>query len=168
MFYRELAGNSLDAYNKMVSKLLDRASKELGLARESLVVRPLRPEDLTGGTTPAWSLNCTSASAWNTVISSVSIADARFVGISGVFHGEATGEATQVLINREASDVRFWDVTPIRSFDTKVGYADDPVTIDQNTTLTVKIYCTTASTLVDFGFFGAVVEKYGILVSPTK
>lgn len=167
MFYKELSGSALDAYNKMVTKLKDRASKELGLPLGELVVRPLRPEDI-GLPNPAWSLNCTDADDWNTVIDGQTIADTRFVGISGVFHAEGAGEATQVKITRESSDVRYWDVTNIRNWDNNTGYADDPVTVDQNTTLSVQIYCTTASTLVNFGFLGAVCEKKGILISPEK
>lgn len=164
MLYPELKGTALDAYNKMVSKLYDKARTELGLEDKNLSFRPLRPEDI-GLANPAWSLNCPTVNAWNTVISGISISDARFVGISGVFHNEAVGEATQVRIKRMGSDIRYWDVTHVRNFDDNIGYADDPVTMDQNTTLTVDIYCTTASTLVDFGFIGAIIEKKGLLVS---
>jgi len=166
MFYPELKGNPLEAYNRMVRKLYERASRELGLTPDDLVLRPLRPEDL-GLSNPAWSLNCTSANAWNDVISTT-VADARFIGISGVYHNEGAGEATQVKISREASDVRYWDITPIRAWENKIGYADDVVTLDQNTSVTISIYCTTASTLTDFAFIGAVVEKKGLLISPEK
>jgi len=165
MFHLELKGVALDAYNKMVRAMVSKASRELGLGEDGLVIRPLRPEDI-GLTAPAWSLNCTSANSWNTVIDSKTIADNRFVGINGVFHAEGAGEATQVKITRKGSVARYWDVTWIRNTQNKIAYADDPIILDQNTTITVEIYCTSASTLTDFGFIGAVVEKRGLLINP--
>jgi len=164
MFHVELKGVALDAYNRMVREMISKATRELGLGADGLVIRPLRPEDL-GLPAPAWSFNLTAPNSWNTAVNTT-IADNRFVGINGIFHNEALGRATQVKITRKGSETRYWDVTWIRDTQNKIAFADDPVIFDQNTSVKIEIYCTTASTLTDFGFLGAVVEKRGMLINP--
>ena len=165
MFYPELRGNPLDAYNRMVAKLYDKAKDELGLSEEELVLRPLRPEDI-GLTIPVWKFTDMSANAWGKVIDNKAIADARFVGICGIFHNETYDKVSQIRIKRMASDVRYWDPMPVLKFEHQTGWADDPVTVDQNTTITVEMYTRTTSTMYEFAFMGAVVEKKGLLVHP--
>jgi len=163
VFYHELKGPALDAYNQTVRKLKEKAMKELGLSESEIVVRPWRPEDL-GSTKTDWSVS-TTADTW-TQVTNTTIADNRFVGITGFYNGEGAGEITQVKITRAGSDTRYWNVIPIRNFQNKTGYADDPVTIDQNTNVTISVNCSTASTITDFDFIGVVVEKRGLLISP--
>ena len=59
MFYPKLEGPALEAYNAAVQTIKQRAIKELNLAQDQIVVRPMRPDDLdltaewtwtTGGT----------------------------------------------------------------------------------------------------------------------
>jgi len=163
-FYPELKGPSLEAYKNMVNVLRTRAMKELNLAAEDVVIRPLRFEDI-GGANPEWTFNCTAADAWNTVVDTT-IDDNRFVGICGVYHNEALTDIHQIKITRKGTTARFWDVIDIRNWQHKTGWSDEPVTIDQNTKLTIEFWVTAASTLTDFKFIGAVAEKRGILISP--
>ena len=164
MFYKELRGTALEAYNSMVSKLYEKAEKELGLPKENLSFRPLRPEDVRFDDA-RWYANLTSTLTWTSVIANKEIADARFVGISGVFNAEAWGRIQQIRIKRMGSDIRYWDVSHIPNYQDKIGYADDPVTIDQNTTVTIDIQGVTTSTSTNWGLIGGVVEKKGLLVS---
>lgn len=168
MFYPELKGNALEAYNTMVTNLRSRARAELKLSDSGIVVRPLRPEDL-GLSNGEWYLNmdASSGSVWNTSdIDAKTVADNRFIGINGVFDNNG-GDVCAVRITREGATAREWDVIDIHNKKHKCGYVDDPVTIDQNTTVTVSLYLGAASTLNNtFGLIGAIAEKRGLLINP--
>jgi len=171
-FYDEFKGKALQAYKEMVAKMVEKAMNEFKASRDQIVVRPLRPTDLGGTdistTAPYWQFGFSGGdAAWSTISASGAvIADNRFVGISGVFHNEAVTDASQVKITRSGSVARYWDTLPIRTFKHKTGFADDPVTIDQNMSLTIQAYSRTASTTNEFGFIGATVEKRGLLINP--
>lgn len=175
-FYPELKGPALEAYRAMISALKAKAMEELQLSADQIVLRDLRPEDF-GSSSADLYYDITAAAAWNTIISAQSIGDNRFIGISGFFMGgsapTATGATgpnppiTQVRITRKGSVARYWHVKPIGNWENKIGYCDDPITADQNTTITIETWdrVNTASQC-NWGFIGAVVEKKGVLVSP--
>jgi len=171
-FYIDLKGRALQAYKEMVYNMLQEAQKQLGLDRSQLVVRPLRVLDLGGTdistTSPEWRFGFSGGdTAWSTISASgATIADNRFVGISGVFHNEAVTDASQVKITKAGKDVRYWNTAVIRHFKHKTGFADDPITIEQNAPITIKAWSRTASTTTDFGFIGATVERRGLLINP--
>lgn len=171
-WYPTLEGPALDAYRKMVSSLVAKASTELNLGMDELVVRDLRPEDIGASSADFyWGLD---AAAWSTPISAQTIADNRFVGINGValfgYRDQTSvgGSAvvSQIRVTRKGSVARYWVTKPVNSFENKVGYCDDPVTVDQNTTITVELWSRLAATVSNFTLLGAVVEKRGILISP--
>jgi len=164
-YYFKLEGNALAAYNKMVHVLIDKAMRELKLPREEVVVRPLRPEDV-GLTTPVWTFNVASANAWNIMINEKIINDNRFVGINGVLYGESgTGAVTQLEITRQGEIKRYWQVQDVNFLEDAAVFFDDPVTVDQNTTITVKGYATAIEADLRLSFLGAVAEKRGLLIS---
>ena len=132
---------------------------------EGLVRRPMRPEDLEF-TNGEWRFTLSSGSAWNTVVSSTVIDDKRYVGIYGVHNNEAVDEVAEMKIVREASDARYWNVQHITGFEDKVGYADDPITIEPNTPVTIQLWGDKATTLTDFSLIGVVVEKAGLVINP--
>lgn len=166
MFYPELKGVALNAYNKMVEKLKFRAMKELGLGQDQLVLRPLRADDL-GFSNPEWYFNPMVATSWNAIISSVTIADNRFIGIYGVYNNEDAGDASQIKVTRAGADTRYWHIQQIEGWQSNVGFADDPFTIDQNTIANIQLYARAASTLTEFQLLGVVVEKKGLLINPS-
>lgn len=168
-WYKELKGPALDAYRKMVSSLMSKAKSELGLSQNELVLRGLRPEDI-GASSPDFYFGLDSA-AWSTLISSQTVNDNRFVGINGVVIGPetalgGTSMVSQLKITRKGSVARYWNTQPIHGFEGKIGYTDDPVTVDQNTTLTVDAWARTAGSIENFSLLGAVVEKRGLLINP--
>jgi len=165
MYYKKLEGPALEAYRAMVAKLKEKAMKELKLGPDEIVIRPLRPEDI-GLSTPEWTFNLSSSGAWNTVIDNKTISDNRFVGINGVLveeSGEMAG--TQVKITRMGQDVRYWQIQGANMTEDSTLYFDDPVTIDQNTTLTVQIYARSTDSDFQLCFLGAVAEKRGVLIA---
>lgn len=168
-FYDEFKGNALAAYKNGVDKLRAKAGGELGLATDGLIIRQLRPEDLgSAAATPWWSLNQTTVNTWTafTAATTATIADNRFCLINGVYFNGGSGSLHQVKITREQSVTRYWVVSPIRGFQSRTGWADDPWTVDQNTVITIEGICSSVSTLTDFDFVGAVAEKRGLLINP--
>jgi hypothetical protein len=148
----------------MVAKLQERAMKELKLPPAEIVVRPLRPEDL-GLSTAEWTFSLTSG-AWATAVNNVSIGDNRFIGINGILveeSGEMAG--TQIKITREGQDVRYWHIQGVNYLQDSMIFFDDPVTMGQNTALTIKIYARATDTDFQCCFLGAVAEKRGVLVA---
>jgi len=162
-FYTTLEGPALEAYRQMVNTLLSKAMKELKLSRDQIVIRQLRPEDI-GLTTAASTFNVAST-GWNTLIDNKTIADNRFVGIHGILIGESgTSVVSQLKVTRMGQDVRYWVIQDINFLESPVIYFDDPVTIDQNTTLTIKGYALATDGEWRCTFLGAVAEKKGLLV----
>lgn len=167
VFYDTFQGVSLAAFNQGVDKLKAKMSREIGLAVDGGIIRPVRPEDL-GSSYPWWQLNQTATNTWTafTGATTYTIADNRFVLINGVYFNGSSRELHQVRITREQSVTRYWDVTPVRGFQNHTGWADDPWTVDQNTVFTMEGICSSVSTLYEFDLIGAVAEKRGILINP--
>ena len=166
-FYDEFKGNALAAYKQGVDKLRAKSGGELGLATNGLIIRQLRPEDL-GSTYPWYENNLTATNTWTafTGCTTDTIADNRFCLINGVYFNGGSGTLHQVKITREQSVKRYWVVSPIRGFQSRTGWADDPWTVDQNTVITIEGICSSVSTLTDFDFVGATAEKRGLLINP--
>lgn len=173
-WYPTLQGPALDAYRKMIAKLKAKATKELNLSETEVVVRDLRPEDL--GASSADFYVGTKATDWLELVSNQTIGDNRFVGINGIQIQDTTSTndlgvelepaISQIKITRKGSVAAYWVVKPVWSFESRVGYTDNPITIDQNTTVTIEAWARTASSLKGFTLLGAVVEKRGLLISP--
>lgn len=161
VYYEKLEGVALDAYRAMLSKLREKAMTELKLNYDQVVTRMLRPEDL-GLSTPVWTFSVSSG--WNTIIDHT-IGDNRFVGIYGILLGESgTSVVTQLKVSRAGEDVRYWQIQDVNFLESPQIYFDDPVTIDQNTVLTIRAYATGTDTDWRCSFLGVVAEKKGLLV----
>lgn len=182
MFYPELKGPALDAYRQMVKKLKATASKELGVSEDELVTRSLRPADIgQNASTPDHYVGLT-ALTWTNIINAQTIADNRFVGICGVSVGSGStaiptlgagadvrnlsSAVDQIRITRKGSVARYWQVKPLVHWAHGTGWVDDPVTVDQNTTITVEGLSRLASSIAGFDLLGVVVEKRGLLINP--
>jgi hypothetical protein len=178
MFYKELAGRALDAYNKMNDKLVAQAEMQLGLSFSAgeLVLRPLLPTDIGLTTTQNWKY-APSATAYNTLVNAT-IEDTRFVGINGIAYaptvtassGLAEQSVSGVKITRASKTAREWNIQELpgegNDLDpTKRSYVDDPITVDQNITLKIEAYGLTASSSAYLSFIGSVVEPAGKVIA---
>lgn len=162
-FYQNLEGPALDAWKKTVKVLRTRAISELKLPEEEVIVRSLRPEDI-GMSTSASTFNI-STTGWNTLIDNKTINDNRFVSINGILLGESgTSVVTQLKVTRMGEDVRYWQIQDINFLESPLVYFDDPVTIDQNTSLTIKAFALATDSEWRCTFLGVVAEKKGLLV----
>jgi len=164
VLYSEFAGAALDARNKLEAELIRRASRELNLPRSELTVRELRPEDL-GLSNPEWTFSITG-SQWNTLVNSNTIADNRFVGIYGVRYAQTGGQSvSQLKVTRAGKTVRYYHIQGVSYLENQTAYFDDPVSVDQNTTVTIEGYGTATASAEKLVLLGLVVEKKGLLVS---
>lgn len=161
MFYKDLKGPALFAFQTMVAELKRRAMEELGLPESEIVVRSLRPEDI-GKTTPSFHF-ATGGTGWRSYVNTFTVADNRFIGINGFSDGSSN--TTQLKVSRGASDARFWNIQHLPNNENKLTFLDDPILVDQNTQLTIQAYAL-ASATEKLRLFGAVAEKKGVLVSP--
>lgn len=177
-FYPTLEGPAMEAYRGMVSALKAKARTELNLTDADIVLRDLRPADLgEDSSTPDYNVGLTVLT-WTAIVSNVTIADNRFVGINGVYQymsGTSGAGAVvpnvptveQIRITRKGSVARYWQVKPIADWEHKTGWVDDPIIVDQNTTITIEGLARNASSIAGkFDLIGAVVEKRGLLINP--
>ena len=162
MFYKELKGTPLLSKRLMVEKLKNRALKQLGITEDELVIRSLRPEDLTGTTTGDFHF-ATGGTGWVNYVNTYTIADNRFIGIYGISDGSSN--VSQLRIARSGSDTRIWNIQSLQMNENKMAYVDDPFTVDQNNELTIEGYAL-ASATEKLRFLGIVAEKKGVVVSP--
>jgi len=164
--YHELRGVPLDAYNKCCNELLRRAQDQLGLPREELILRDLRSDDL--GVTGKWKFSITTTSGWNTLVNTYTIADNRFICISGMFTEETTPLIHSIKITRAGSVSRWWNVQRVALQDDNELHVDDPIIVDQNQQITIEGYngLTSTDATHEFGFIGCVAEKRGLVINP--
>ncbi len=169
-FNLKLEGESLDAYNRMVSELKNKAMTELGLPDSEVVVRPLRQEDM-GFTTPQWAcpaVTDANPNSWRNIINTYTIADNRFIGVMGIHRGfgqATTNVFTQLKITKAGKLARIWNIQAIEDFVGNTAYFSDYFTVDQNNVLTIKGYALVGTT-DKMVFLGAVAEKRGQTTNP--
>lgn len=164
-YYFQLTGAALEAYRTMLADLREKAMRELKLGPNDIVVRPIRPEDL-GLSTPEWTFNIASGTAWNTMINAATISADRFVGINGVLLAES-GElaVSQLKITRMGQVKRYWQIQGVNYLEDAVIFFDDPITVDQKTPITIEGYGVTTDSAFKCIFLGAVAERKGMLIT---
>lgn len=188
-FHKKLEGLALQARNDAIKVMLERASVELNVPKENLVVRPLRPTDLgnLGGTWETVEIGTTLSELHN-----LSVGDNRWLSIYGLYMqpsiyntsvgsllSAGTGpfitaqitnneEIHRLQISRKGSVVREWTINPIPFWESHTGYVDDPIIVDQNTNITTSFVASGASTLDGraYALLGDVVERRGLVINP--
>lgn len=165
MFYQHFKGVPLEAYDRVVQLLKAKAMTELKLPESELIVRPLRPEDI-GFPNAVFASTIASSGAWTNMVNTYTIADMRFVGLTGIVYDLNRANIVQLRVTRSGKTSRLWSIQQIRDFEDKIGFADDPITVDQNTQLTIERYATTAVKSDKTGFVGVVVERRGLVINP--
>ena len=164
--FHELKGVPLDAYNKCCNEILSRAQLQLGLPREEIILRDLRSDDV--GVTGKWKFAVATSLGWNTLVDTYTVADNRFICISGIFTEESTPAIHTIKITRAGSVARWWNVQRVGLVEDNEMHVDDPIIVDQNQTLDIDGYngLTATTTEEEIGFIGCVAEKRGLLINP--
>lgn len=134
--------------------------------KKEVDLRPLRPQDVFASEdTKSW-CKAMAVTADTTIVSAAQNKSNRWYYINAVGNGEAVGELINLKIKRAAQDAREWYVEMIRNWDENIGYVDDPVIVEEDQVINVTGYASTASTICDWGLFGEVAEKKGLLINP--
>lgn len=163
MYQFQLTGEALNSYYDMVEKLKQKAMKEGRLSPNDIVVRPLRPEDV-GLSNPEWTFNLASANAWATNMLNTTISNNRWIGINGFLVEESGAQAgTQVKLKVMGIDRRYWTIQGVNMLQDSTIFFLDPLTVDENTNITMDIYGTDIDADFRLVVLGVVVEKKGIL-----
>ncbi len=137
------------------------AIQQTGLPREQLVVRSLIPSDF-GLTT--WSLNLSSANAWNSGVINTNIADNRFCCITGISYAGTAAE--QVRIRVGSSTVAQFSIQHVTGITTTHHIDITPILAQQNLPIQTDIYASAISATDEVIFEGITVEPVGLLISP--
>jgi len=141
------------------SQMIAMAEQQLGLSRDQLSVRSLRPNDLGLGST--WSVNLASANAWNTVINA-SVPSGRFVCLKSVSYSGTAAEA--IRVNAGASTVLETNIEMIPGITTTHTASIPDVIVQQNQNITVQVYASAVSATDNLILSGVVVEQRGMVV----
>ena len=146
----------------MLAKLWGKATSQLNMPAENLIHRSLRPEDV-GYANPVFT-STQASTGFQNLVNTFTIVDTRFVGINGVNYN--TTNVGTLKIDREGKTARIWSIQQIMDSEDKIAYADDPITIEQNTLLTIQGYIIASSDSTKVTLIGRVVEPRGLLVNP--
>ena len=167
MLYPQFKGVPFNAYVALVNKLKKQAMSEMGLPESEIVVRQLRPEDI-GFANPLFSgtVAASATAAWSNAINTYTIADNRYVGIFGVSYDNSENIVTALRFTREGKTARIWSIQQVTDFEDKTGYADDPITVEQNTQITIEKYTLSTTSRDTTTILGVVVERRGLLINP--
>ncbi len=135
------------------------AQQQLGLPMEELTVRSLIPQDLGLQT---WSLNL-AAVGWNTGVINTSVADNRFICITGVSYAGTSAESVRVRVG--ASTVAQFSIQHVPGI-TTTHYIDiAPILAQQNLPVSVDVYASAISATDNVILVGTTVEKRGMLLA---
>jgi len=136
------------------------AMQQLGLPESELTVRSLIPQDL-GLTT--WSLNLAVANAWNPGVINASVADNRFLCITGVSYAGTAAEQVRVRVG--ASTVAQFSIEQVPGITTTHHVDISPILAQQNLPVQVDIYASAISGADNVILEGVTVEKRGMVIA---
>lgn len=134
------------------------AVQQLGLPESELSVRSLIPQDLGLNT---WSFNLAGA-GWNTVINT-SVADNRFLCITGVSYAGTAAEQVRVKVG--ASTVAQFSIEQIPGI-TTTHHADiSPILAQQNLPVQIEVFASAVSAADNVILEGMTIEKRGMVIA---
>ena len=141
-------------------QMIAMAEQQLGLSRDQLTVRSLRPDDLGLGS--IWSVNLTSANAWNTVINT-NVGDNRFICLKSVSYSGTAAEAIRVTAG--GSVVLETNIQRIPGITTTHTASIRNVVVEQNMPIRIEVYASAVSATDQLIISGSVVEKRGMVLA---
>lgn len=142
------------------SEMILLAEQQLGLSRDQLTVRSLRPDDLGLGST--WSMNLASANAWNTTVSTT-ISDNRFVCLKSISYAGTAAESIRVIAG--GSVVLETNIQRIPGITTTHTANIREVIVEQNMPIRIEVYASAVSATDQLIISGSVVEKRGLVLA---
>ena len=140
-------------------KAIALAKQQLGLPESELTVRSLIPQDL-GLTT--WSLNL-AAVGWNAGVINTSVADNRFICITGVSYAGTAAESVRVRVG--ASTVAQFSIEMVPGITTTHHIDIQPILAQQNLPVVCDVFASAISATDNVILEGITVEKRGLLIA---
>ena len=140
-------------------QMIAMAEQQLGLSRDQLTVRSLRPDDLGLGS--IWSLNL-AAVGWNTGVINTTVSDNRFVCLKSISYSGTAAEAVRVTAG--SSVVAEFNIEQIPGITTTHTASIPEIIVEQNLPIRVDVYASAISATDNLIISGSVVEKRGMLV----
>ena len=134
------------------------AEQQLGLSRDQLTVRSLRPNDLGLNT---WSFNL-AATGWNTVINA-NVADNRFICLKSVSYSGTAAES--IRVNAGSSVVAEFSIEQIPGITTTHTASIRDIIVEQNMPIRIEVYASAISATDNVILSGSVVEKKGMVLA---
>lgn len=169
---QELAtGQAASIRNTAIQAVVSKASTELKLAIDKLIVRDIQP--LTGldldYTYETWyEVTGASTAAYETMSTGTMGAD-RYIGIYGIRDDSGDFNVTKIKINVGNSDKVIWhlqNLYPMFPDGPKVGFSPSVVILPPNLTYTISRYVVQSGAPAQIVLKGFVVERYGKVLSP--
>ena len=134
------------------------AEQQLGLPESELTVRSLIPQDLGLNT---WSFNL-AGTGWNTVVST-SVADNRFLCITGVSYSGTAAEQIRVRVG--ASTVAQFSIEQVPGITTSHHIDISPILAQQNLPVEIDVFASAISATDNVILEGATIEKRGMVLA---
>jgi len=141
-------------------EMIAMAEQQLGLSRDQLTIRSLRPDDLGLGST--WSMNLASANAWNTTVNT-NVGDNRFICLKSVSYSGTAAES--VRITAGSSRVAEFNIQQIPGITTTHTASIREVIVEQNMPIRIEVYASAISATDTLILSGTVVEKKGMVLA---
>ena len=136
------------------------AEQQLGLSRDQLTIRSLRPDDLGLGST--WSMNLATANAWNTTVNT-NVGDNRFICLKSVSYSGTAAES--VRITAGSSVVAEFNIQQIPGITTTHTARIREVVVEQNMPIRIEVYASAIAATDTLILSGTVVEKRGMVLA---
>ena len=184
---QEMAPGAVAAIrNQVIKALQDKASSEMSLRPEDLVVRDIRPIDdlswcATAGTEATendWKFTGSAANTWdNITVANESMADERYIAVYGLrdmwyrsnFTGTTVGPVPTiglVRISVGGADKVIWDISPAECYAPHVaGVCSSAIIIPQNVTYQFAVYSNNTNAMY-MALMGFVCEPKGKVIMP--
>lgn len=154
--------------NGAIAFVLGKASTELKLPEDKLVVRDIQPSVDVGYTYSTWDEVTGATAATYESMTSGTMSDMRYVGIYGVKDDSEGVNVTKIRIKVGNSIKAVWHLENLYSVNggPRIGFAPSVVLLPQNMPYAIDRYVYVAAASAQIKLKGFVVEPYGKVLSP--
>lgn len=165
----ELAtGQAAAIRNGAIAAVIAKASFEMKVSPDKLVVRDLQPKEDLDYSYATWSEKTGSSTAAYETMSSGTMADKRYVGIYGVKDSSEAFNVSLLRIKIANSVKAIWHLENLYSIagEARNGFSPSVVVIPRNAPYVIDRYVNVANAQASIVLKAFVVEQVGKLLSP--
>ena len=179
--------------NSVMDAVVAKASRELALPENKLVIRDIRPySDLAFGTNTDYMATALSVDIWgawqnsassiddgtagayrDAIVDGTTMADSRYVTLYGVrdmrlaLNTQIDQDISLIKFDIGAADRTIWDLSKCEAYSNSIsGMTSSPVVITPLTPYQISMYLIAGATVPYVEFIGFVVEPVGLLITP--